>query len=290
MPSKLITIKKSATQLGARPQEAVELILGSSKWSVGSYYEGNGSKKIASGLNDAEIRLLLPCVILYPKSDPAFYKEVERYYKEIYSTVDSDGLVLEIGLEKDNDLPVSEDNMPINVEHYLKYRHHEKHPAVAANAKIALSNPLVRFYIEDKQQSIKLEKEVADAKDEATKLYFELKDDSARMRTILVLLNERLSTIPSSLDERRLLIKRISEERPNEFLKAVKDKKAEIKVLIREGLSIGYLEELSNNYIVLKETQSPLGFGLEDSAIFLQDKKNADILARLKNMVAAKTA
>jgi hypothetical protein len=285
MPSKVILIKQSATSLGARPTQAVELILGSAKWSIGSYYQGGGSKKIATGLTDSEIRLLMPNLILYPADDREFYKAVEQYFKEIVSTVDSAGLSLEVGLEKDNYAPVTADNMPLNIEHYVKYRHHREHPSVVANYTLAKANPLARFYVQDTEKELMLKKIEADAQDDATKLYFEIKDDNARMRTVLVLMSEKLASIPTTLDERRLAVKQLAETRASEFVKAVNDKKADIKVLIKEGLSVGYLEQLSNNYIVLKESQAPYGFGLDETATYLLDKKNADHLTRLKNIV-----
>src|SRR5690606_19206039 len=117
--------------------------------AVGPYYQG---RVPGSGLTFQEQKLLLPDVIGVEANDKDFRREVEKFYHEILTKIPDAGIELEIGLENDNE-PLSESNMPLNIKDYVIYRHIINSPQVAKDKDTADRwGHLKPFYIEDQEK------------------------------------------------------------------------------------------------------------------------------------------
>jgi len=162
MPSKSVKIKailkggaKAINDFGYEP-----------KMAIGSYFKKDGIK-VAKGLNDSEIRTLMPAIIDLMPEDRDFFKEVEKFFIELTLKIPvPNGLELEVGQEYEVGQPLSVmvdkkniSNMPLNTEHYIWYRFIKEHPLVASSFKEASQDPMKKFYIEDSQW---LEKQAID--------------------------------------------------------------------------------------------------------------------------------
>ena len=294
--SKKIQIKRSVSHISGRPREQANTIIVGGMWTIGSYYEGGGSKRIASGLSYEEIDLLMPKLIKYPKTHDNFYIEAEKYFRDINTNIPVEGLDLEIGLLLDNTQPVTytiveegvtRTNLPINIEDYTKYRQIIKHPMVAQNEKSASTNSIYRWYMFDYKESVATSMSILAQREAADTIYYSIRQDSNKLREFLIIAMPRGSVIPISLDERALALKKIADISPAKIIEIGNDQLLTTKVFINDCIT-KELITIIGNYYVLPETQTQLGVDINQVCQFLLDKKNADVYKRLTILLNSK--
>jgi hypothetical protein len=201
--SKRITILRKSTFAEAAQTGAADFMSMSSR-SIGSYYESRTTQGQGTGLSIAERKLLIPYLIDIPGNDPTFLKACNAFYGSLVTKIPyEDGLTLEIGLELDNDKPVTHFtgnpdipdtlrfNLPINIDHYVRYRHALKHPRVAASVDAAKGNQIVDFYIFDETTVLEATQKSNSERDKALATYInKIKDDMGKVDRMLTLLGK----------------------------------------------------------------------------------------------------
>jgi len=145
---RIIEVKRQFNMLAlAQDDPEVQEWYGQSYRAIGPYYE-NDTKSVATGLSFDEQRILLPHVTGIEPADRDFRRAVQDYYHTIQTRVPKNGVKLQISLENDA-LPLSNENMPLNIKDYLCYKHILNHPEVAKDQPEAQRYYNKKFYIHD---------------------------------------------------------------------------------------------------------------------------------------------
>ena len=288
--SKKVVIKRAPSFLSRTQGKEADEFYQSAVKEIGSYFESSSSYRIASGLNVDEEKLLLEQQLGIDPKDRDFIKDRNKFYQNIFTKVPKDGVELEIGLLKSNSKPVSEDNMPINIIDYIKYRHHIKHPWVAASEQDAAGNQLKRFYIEDEVSTAKAAVLQSDLKDEALSKYFEIKDDPKKVDMYLTLLGKDPREIEGQNKEhteqlRRQALRNEVDTNPELIKKYGLDKNFEYLYNIKSMVNTGVLKVVAGTYIVA-DSGERLGSEEEVIEFLKNDVVNNEMIMILKQKMS----
>lgn len=277
--SRKITVFRAGSFLSRAQGKEIEDHFSEAKVSIGSYFESANSLKVASGLSFKEEELLLPPLIDTPANDRDFRKKVSEFYQEIDTKVPHQGLDLEIGLETDNEGPVSEKNMPIKITDYIRYRHMKKHPYMAASKDEADSNPLKQYYIFDKEEMKRGSKKKMQAKDSAMQIYLKLKENMEEVNMMLTLMGDDYRAYP--VGERAERLRYFAENKADEFNTTYEAGKLEIRAWIQNMVRTNVIKMMGSKFID-NESQKLIANNLEELVFFFEDTENADAVVALK--------
>lgn len=282
--SKKITIFRTNSFMAAAQGADASGYLSTMKRSIGSNFEGGGSKRVSSGLSFKEEDLLLPRLLEVEADDREFNKKRTEFYCDIDTQVDyAHGCTLEVGLEASNSDEVSRNNMPINVMDYIRYRHALKHPQVAASKDEAQGNQMIQFYIFDKtvvQHNSDLKLEIQDS---ASKAYLEMANNPEKVTQALTLLGVSILT-PLGLmtpGEQKQALKTQATNKPKEFLDMYNTKDFEITFWIKDMLNTNVLKKLGDKYFE-SQTDVLIANSMEELVWFFKDDTNSDRIVSLK--------
>lgn len=282
--SKLITIFRINSFMSTSQTSDVTGYLSTMHRSIGSNYEGGGSKRVSSGLSFSEENLLLPILIEVDKGDREFTKKRTEFYCDIDTVVDyTHGRTLEIGLESSNTDKVSETNMPINIMDYIRYRHALKHPYVAESKELAEGNQTIQFYIFDKNTVEQKSTKLLQVQDAALKNYLELEGNAEKVSQILTLLGVSIVSDKGLLTpgEQRQALKTVATKTPQKFIEIYNTKEFEINFWITDMLNSKVLKQLGGKFFE-SQTDTLLASSLEEMIWFFKDDLNSDRVISLK--------
>lgn len=254
--------------------------------AIGPYWKG---KVVGTGLTPTEQKLLMPYLHGVEADDRDFRKATARFFDEILTRIPPKGLKLEIGLEDDG-LPVSENNMPLDISNYVTYRHAIGSPGLAMSKDMADRDPTKKFYIEDPDAITVTDLELNDLEDKAIAAYFKHKDDELKVDQILTLLGINLKNL-SSADKllklkqasRRAEGKGESEQRHElqRFIDICDDQDLALKYLIQEMVGAQVLEK-SGMSIFIKESGQLIGQNAREAVLYLKNPKNSKVYNMLR--------
>lgn len=256
-----------------------------SKEPIGSYFESRTSTKIGSGLSDEETALLLPRFIDREPNDRDYREKVSEFYRDITTPVPFNGGVeLEIGLLEANDKPISKDNMPINVNDYIRYRHAIKHPHVALSKEAATGNLLKRFYVFDKQaiENKKINNNIS--KDAAIEYYLKVKEDMKQVDTMLILMGidiREFAGVKNANDAKKAKLRELAEAKSDLFTKQYESGDIEIRGLILGMIKTKVLKEVASRILVTSDNEE-LGLNMEEAIYFFKDEANSERVIALR--------
>lgn len=282
--SKTITVFRAGSFLSRSQGKDVEDHFAMSKASIGSYWEGGGSQKIASGLSSAEEELLLPSIIDITPQDKDFRREVTRYYAEINTEVPyGTGLTLEIGLETDNKGPVSKTNFPINLSDYIRYRQLKGHPHVAGSREEGESNPNKQFYILDKEALENKTQNKTKEKDAAFAIYLKIKEEEVQVDTMLIMMgvDPREFSGKNRMDEKQLALRNLAETKPGEFTALYATENLEIRAWVVQMEQLKVIKKMGTKYYD-SETNKLIGNNMEETIYYFLDEENSADVALYK--------
>lgn len=258
--------------------------LATTKQSIGSYFEGGGSKRIASGLTGSEEKLLLPSLLEVDKDHPEFIKKRGEFYMDIDTQVDyTHGRVLEIGLENSNTDAVGPTNLPINLMDFLRYRQIIGHPRVAKTKEESNGNQQKTFYIFDKTSVQKKIEEKSAIEDAAMRAYLQIENNPEKVTQALTLLGVTIYTktgeMAPGIQKQELKGKALKD--PNKFLEICETTQFETNYWIKALVNAKVLKTIGVKYFDV-ETEELLANGLEEMIMFFQDDVNSDRVTSLK--------
>lgn len=280
-----ITIFRTGSFLSRAQSKETNDYFSQTKESIGSYFESQTSAKVGNGLNFAEEKLLLPEMIDTEATDREFKKKVTDFYADLTTNVPfSTGITLEIGLELSNDKPVSADNMPLELNDYLRYRHAKNHPQVAITKDASAGNSLKRFYIFDPENvqagNTKKNKE----KDAAYAIYLKVKEEPASVDTLLTLLGIDPRNYIGKRDAEELKkekLRELAEGKPAEFVTTHDEGELEIRSWIISMVNTKVLTKIGNKFLD-PETQETLANSMEEMIYFFKDEEKSGEITVLK--------
>jgi hypothetical protein len=197
-------------------------------------------------------------------------KHTKIFWAEYTIPVGFEGVELEIGKD--------ENDKPIDITDYLKYRFAIRHPHVAMSEKEMDANSQKRFYIYDTaKKDVERNNDIQVRKD-ADKEFIKISSDEKQMRRVFRLL---ANVNPDTLNREQIenMLYDIKDKNGKKFIKICKDKHLELKSEIEEMVTAGVLRKIGNQIIFIDEV---LGETLDDTVIHLKDKKNSGKLTILR--------
>ena len=197
-------------------------------------------------------------------------KHAKRFWAELTVPVGFTGVELEIGTD--------ENDKPLNIEDFIKYRFALKHPHVALTKDEMDRDFGKRFYIQDLSRDDKAKNNKIQVKKDADKEFIKVSSDKKNMKRILRLLAE---TNPERLTDEQVenQLYELKDKSPVKFLKIATDKNLELKAEVEEMVTAGVLRKIGNQVIFIDEI---IGDTLDNAVVYLKDKKNSSTLTVLR--------
>lgn len=285
--SKKITIHRSFGYTSRSEQDMKELSQGSSS-SIGSYFKNKTSTRPASGLDDWELDLLMPTILGIQKSHHDYNKLLTEYFKRLSVRVPINGLDLEVGLTENNNKSLRfknsndemVDNLPLDIEDYIKYRFCLKHPKVGESKNLSLSNPILKWYIHDYETDTSTKLIKHDLEKQAMIAYYQISDNEDKLNMYLTLSGKFIKSSMKK-EDKVLMLEKIVKNNPELFINRVNDKNSQSKYFITELVNYDILKTIGTRYL-LAEDNTEIGSSIDEAVLNLRDKKNAKLLKALK--------
>lgn len=289
--SKLVTIFRANNfvQQAQNPDTNTQVAdwMSLSNKNIGPYFQSNSTKIIGSGLTLPEQKLLMPHIIRIVPTDVSFPIKVYEYFNELVTKVPfSGGKTFQIGLIKDNDKPVGEENMPIDIEDYIRWRHAKNHPWVAGSYSDAKGNQLKFFYMDDPEATLKEDTDKLVLQDKADTLWLGMKDQADKVSMMLTLMGgdpREYAGLRNAEQRMRNDLRSRINKNVSLFISLHEDSKFETKYWLKAMLNANVVKKLGNAYIY-GDNKTPLGYSEDESILFLENPNNADTLLLLKGM------
>jgi hypothetical protein len=292
--SREITIFRTKSFLeNAQGAEAAEY-MASSKKSIGSYFVGAGSSRIASGLDFYEEALLLPLILSVPESHPDFRKKVDEYYINISTNIPAKhGATFETGLQKQNgkriaDDVITKDNLPLNLEQYLKFRHAIKHPEVAGNKEEGNAISWKQYYIFNPYELQAKKVEDNEAKDEAMGLFLALrkeaeKGDKMKLDIMLTLLGKdpREFTSKEPVKEKENALRELAMSDPHTFRSTYESGDLNERYWLKTLNNLEIIRQIQGRYVDM-ETKQAIANNEQEMLFWFKDEDNSDAIGMYK--------
>ena len=185
------------------------------------------------------------------------------------------------------EMSMDDNDMPLQIVDYIKYRFALKHPHVAMTKAEMDADFNKRFYIQDLSREDKSRNNEIQMKKDADKEFIKLSSSPKDMKRVIRLLSnvnpDRMTVeqIENSLYE-------IKNSNPKKFVRIATDKNLELKAEIEEMVTAGVLRKIGNQIIYIDEV---LGENMDNAVVYLKDKKNSGTLtvmrAKLKELALA---
>ena len=197
-------------------------------------------------------------------------KHSKQFWAELTIPIGFTGVELEIGMD-DNDKPLS-------IMDYIKYRFALKHPHVAMTKKEMEADFQKRFYIQDLTRDDKVKNNEIQMKKDADKEFIKMSSNEKSMKRVLRLIS---NTNPDRMTVEQIenSLYELKNANPKKFVRIATDKNLELKAEIEEMVTAGVLRKIGNQIIFIDET---LGDTTDDTIVFLKDKKNSGKLTLLR--------
>lgn len=243
-----------------------------SKRKIGSVFTAGGD--VVRGLSLAEQKALLPEIIGVSPTDVSFTRAVKDFYVNFSIDVPKGGVDLEVGVDNDG--------TPYNLLDYIKYKFVLAHPYVAKTEEELSGSKRLKYFIQDKNKELIEASVNLQVRKKAYKEFIKISEDEAKMDLVLRVYGER----PEKMDikEKELTLESMQEEDPDRFLEVALDKDLEMVSLINECLSKEILRKVGNSIL---DGDSVLGDSMEETILFLKDKKNSGTLTSVKAKIKA---
>ena len=232
---------------------------------LGSVYVGRQPLK---GIEGEEAKKLLKGILDVGPEHIDWPVHEKKYWAELSIKVPFAGVELDVSTD--------EDGNPRNIDDYIKYRFALKHPQCAPNKEEMLSGQ--RFYLHDPKKDQLDKAKLVRLKKDADKEYIKASSDIEVMDRLIRLLSD---VKPETLttDQKETLLYDLKDKSPSKFIRIAKDKHLAIKAEIEEMVSAGVLRKIGNQIIYIDEV---LGDTIEDTIVYMKDKKNSGTLTTLR--------
>jgi hypothetical protein len=245
-----------------------EHIYAESKRRIGSSFTKSGQTN--KGLTFSEEKELLPALLGLQHSDPNFYKTAESFFSELTIEVDH-------GQGTKLDASTDQKGNPINLMDYIKYKFALAHPFVAADSDACMGSRKFKYFLHDPSLEMQEKHSALEVKKKAYREFIKASADEDKMDMILL----AMGSSPKGLspEGKELKLEHEVEADPASFLKIVTDKNLEQTAFIESCISHEVLRRVGTAYL---NGDEKIGDTLEETLLFLKNKKNSEVLTVLK--------
>lgn len=253
--------------------------------ALASYWQ-KGSMRPGTGLTIAEENFLMPYILNIPETDRDFRTQVTDWFHAIETRVDpidafgNGGTAWEIGLEN-NEEPVSPKNLPLNVVHFVKWRHALGHPEVGLSFEDVRGNQLKRYYIHDPKAVTKSSLSVADIRDKALEAYLQVKQSIAKTIQYLSLMQVDPAKHRGT---ESVKLRELAETKPTTFLEVHNDRDKDFQYMLMDLVQAKVLEEIGTR-IIFKQSGDQMGKDLKEAIAWMKAPENSKQVAIFKAQI-----
>lgn len=211
---------------------------------------------------------------------------IDKAYNEVDKTSPT-ALIKALKIKKDaiHNLESSKCELgePVNVNHYIIYRHCLLYNDIAKDMRLLQFKPNIRFYFKDEKQ----EEEIAQRKQQvirkAMSNYLSICDNKDKFDAVYTLYCQRSNfDLSIYLNKKQMdkeeLIKTYSETQPYKFNKLVEDRNLLIKSKIEKLISLGDLIRDENNNRIGTRDGKFIAANLDGAVNYFNDPSNKSIL------------
>lgn len=253
---------------------------------IGGSLTKNGS--ILKGITHDEEAKFLPRVLGVPYEHQEFMQRSDSYYNKMNIPVPEEGNELEIGTvvdTKDEKVPF----IPLNMDHWLKYKYAIAHREVAPNKANMHSDPNYRYYIEDMDADVESTNKGIKEKQAAFKEFIKISEDEARAELVLRVLapqhDDRISTFKTwTKEQKENKLSLYLDKNPKLFYEVCADKDIALKAEIESMVDALVIQKVGNAYIFGSE---PLGDDMAQVIAKLKAPSNSELYTILKAKLEA---
>jgi hypothetical protein len=237
---------------------------------------------VGSGLDFTEEALLLPNIIDYQENDRKFREAVRNYYSNLITRIPFlGGKDLEIGLRKSNKEELSADNMPLNIDDYIRYRHALTHPEVAETREKARGNQLKKFYIYDSVTAREIGLKETEESDKAMAIYLEIKSNKEKVDMLLTLLGEDPRSY-ETVGERTKALRVKAETQSKDFLTNYTIDNFELRYTIQSLINTNVFIKTSTGQIVEAQEKKLIGNSMNEAITEVQKEEYSNLMVLWK--------
>lgn len=242
-------------------------VVANSKKMLSSVYDGAGPLK---GLSKDEEKQLLSKHLGIDPDEKDFPKITRSFWADLRIEIPSDGKVLNITKDEDND--------PANIYDYIVFKWAEKHPHVAKDREEMLSNSKFKYYVHDPEVATQKSNVKVAFKKKAYAEFIKIGEDETKIDRLIRLLTD---SEPSamSLKQKQNTLDQIIEDSPERFFVTATDKHIQTKAILSELVSNNIVNKIGNQYYFIDEK---LGETEDEAVKYFNDKKNSETVNILK--------
>lgn len=177
---------------------------------------------------------------------------------------------------------------PVNVEHYLMYRHCLLYPDVAKDIALINSNSRIRFYIKDEQKEAEKQKQLVEQKTRAMKNFVELNGTESKFNAVFVEIcsilgeNVAMSILKDKADKTNIIIKFVNEY-PDKFNRIVDDKQILVKATIETLIARGEFVKSEFNQQISMSDGTFIGSNINEAIAWFENPDNKEVRTMLEN-------
>lgn len=177
---------------------------------------------------------------------------------------------------------------PINLEHYIIYRHCLLYREVAKDIALINEDSSLRFYIKDEaREAIKAKKLVNERKN-ALKLFIELGASEIKFNAVYIQICRLKNVILSEAllkakDEREKVLMDYANENPDKFNKIANDKNVITKAFINTLIARGELVQAEFNQQISTVDGTFIGSNMNEAVAYFNDPNNAAVKTAYEN-------
>lgn len=237
---------------------------------LGSHFVGNAPLK---GLHTKEEQQILANHLDMDVDSKEFSKKSREFWIDLRVRVPSEGVVLNITQRSDG--------TPMNAMDYMIYKWAQRHKLVAKTKDELLSNSAKQFYIYDPEVESKRQNTKVKEKRAAYKEFIKITDSTDSVNKLKMILKVISDVDVNQMSDVQIenYCETLIEDKPNSFTAVATDKKLEVKAFIASLISNEVLNKYGNTIYFIEQK---LGDTIDEAVLFLEDKKNSEILITLK--------
>jgi len=202
--------------------------------------------------------------------DRDFGKKKRDFWKNMRVEVPSEGKVL--------DITTDENNEPIETEDFLIYKWLQNHPLVAETKQGMLDDSNKEYYLYDPEEEIRNENQEAQVRKDAYKALLQLEDDDKVVDQLLRLLGDkRPEKMTTEMKENE--IEQLTRTQPKRFLEYAEDPNLALRAEIEEMVEYSVLRKSGNQYIYMDEV---IGDTMQDAIVYFKNERNSQTVLDLR--------
>lgn len=229
------------------------------------------------------------------KADYLRFKKEEEAIDEEYSKINradmgaiKDGLKRKIEALNTLESQKYAYGRPVNLEHYLMYRHCLLYRDVAKDVALINSLPNIRFYIKDEAKEKEKQKKLVQEKMTAMKNFIELAAIPSKFNAVYIAIvidkGENISNaLTKSDNEKNSLMMLYVNEAPDKFNKLVNDKNIGMKSFIETLIVRGELIRGEFNQQISTADGTFIGSNINEAIAYFNNPANKEIKTAYEN-------